>query len=105
MDSQTFLDQIKIEGRRSERGIGVAEELINPVCWCVDVVAIMRGFGRLNIGVNPGGITVREGAKGIVKWDRVRCNCRHRSVPGASCAVALVDDADDGENCIVLAEK
>jgi hypothetical protein len=102
---QTFLNQIKIEGPRSKRGIGVAEELINPVCWCVDVFAIMRGFGRLNIGVNRGGIAVREGAKGIVKWDWVRCNCRHCSVPGASCAVALVDAADEGENCIVVAEK
>ena len=100
-----FLDQIKTDGRRSKCGIGIVEELINPVCWCADVVTIMRGFGRLNTGVNRGGIAVREGAKGIMKWDRVRCNCRHRSVLGASCAVALVNAADDGENCIVVAEK
>ncbi len=48
-DSQTVLDQIKIEGRRSERGIGVAVETINSF---VDVVAIKRSFGRLSIGVN-----------------------------------------------------
>jgi hypothetical protein len=104
-DLQTFLDQIEIEGCRSKCGIGVAEELINPLCRCVNVVAIMRGFGRLNIGVNSGGIAVRKGAKGIVKWDRVRCNFCHCSVPGAIRAVALVGAADDGENCIVVAEK
>jgi len=48
-DSQTIFDQMEIEGRRSERGIGVAEETIKSVG---DVVAIKRCFGRLSIGVN-----------------------------------------------------
>ncbi len=99
---QTFLDQIKIEGCCSKRGIGVTEETNNSF---IGVVAIKRGFRRLSIGVNRGGIAVREEAKGIVKSGRVWCRCHHRSVPGASCAVALVGAADYGENCVVVAEK
>jgi hypothetical protein len=44
-----IFDQIETEGRRSTRGISIAEETINSV---FDVVAIKRSYGRLSIGVN-----------------------------------------------------
>jgi hypothetical protein len=59
--SQTIFDQMEIKGRRSERGIGVAEEPINSAFDVVteetinsafDVLVIERWFGRLSIGVN-----------------------------------------------------